>query len=63
MSPSRILIVEDRDALRRLLETALAQQGYDVTSAADGAEGVTLAKTGGFDLVLTDLKLPSVSGL
>ncbi len=59
----RILIVEDRDALRRLLETALAQHGYDITSAADGAEGVALAKTGDFDLVVTDLKLPSASGL
>ncbi len=60
---ARILIVEDREALRRLLETALAQHGYDVTSAADGAEGVALARSGAFDLVVTDLKLPSASGL
>ena len=60
---ARILIVEDRDALRRLLETALAQHGYDVTSAADGAEGIALAKSGAFDLIVTDLKLPSASGL
>jgi DNA-binding NtrC family response regulator len=60
---SRILIVEDRDALRRLLETALAQHGYDVTGAADGGKGVELAQTGAFDLVVTDLKLPSASGL
>lgn len=61
--PARILIVEDRDALRRLLETALAQQGYEVRSAADGKEGMVLAKTGAFDLVVTDLKLPGASGL
>lgn len=63
MSRHKILLVEDRDALRRLLETALVQHGYDVTSAADGAKGVELARSGAFDLVVTDLKLPSASGL
>ncbi len=63
MRPSTILLVEDRGALRRLLATALEQHGYAVTAAADGAEGVTLAGTGQFDLVVTDLKLPAASGL
>ena len=61
--PARILIVEDRDALRRLFETALAQQGFDVATAADGSEGVALARSGVFDLVVTDLKLPGATGL
>lgn len=63
MKPATILIVEDRAALRRLLETALQQHGYMVTAAADGIEGVALARTGDFDLVVTDLKLPGASGL
>ncbi|MFQ5526043.1 MAG: sigma-54-dependent transcriptional regulator [Thermoanaerobaculia bacterium] len=63
MPADKILLVEDRGALRRLLATALEQHGYSVRSAADGAQGVELARTGGFDLVVTDLKLPLASGL
>ncbi|MES1243702.1 MAG: sigma-54 dependent transcriptional regulator [Acidobacteriota bacterium] len=63
MPTGRILIVEDRDSLRRMLERALAQEGYEVSAAADGLAGVRLVEERAFDLVLTDLKLPDVSGL
>jgi len=63
MPTGRILIVEDRDSLRRMLERALAQEGYDVEAAADGRAGIRLVEERAFDLVLTDLKLPDVSGL
>jgi DNA-binding NtrC family response regulator len=63
MPTGRILIVEDRDSLRRLLERALAQEGYEVLSAADGREGIRLARESPVDLVLTDLMLPEASGL
>jgi DNA-binding NtrC family response regulator len=63
MSRGRILIVEDRDSLRRMLQAALAREGYQVDTAADGASGSEKARIGGFDLVLTDLKLPKASGL
>src|SRR5436305_1375406 len=63
MGAARILLVEDRDSLRRMLERALAQEGYEVRSAADGAAGIRLAASESFDLVLTDLKLPEASGL
>ncbi|HEX2254014.1 MAG TPA: sigma-54 dependent transcriptional regulator [Thermoanaerobaculia bacterium] len=59
----RILIVEDRESLRRMLERALAGEGYAVETAADGEVGRARAGAGGFDLVLTDLKLPGASGL
>jgi DNA-binding NtrC family response regulator len=62
-SPTRILIVEDRDSLRRMLELALGQEGYDVEAAADGLAGIRLLRERPFDFVLTDLKLPDVSGL
>jgi len=59
-----ILVVEDRDSLRRLLERALTAEGYAVTAAADGEEGLRLLASGApFDLVITDLKLPGASGL
>ncbi|HYG62889.1 MAG TPA: sigma-54 dependent transcriptional regulator [Thermoanaerobaculia bacterium] len=63
MPTGRILIVEDRDSLRRLLERALSQEGYEVLSAADGKEGIRLARESPVDLVLTDLMLPEASGL
>jgi len=63
MPAGRILIVEDRDSLRRMLERALGQEGYEVEAAADGASAIRLVEQKPFDLVLTDLKLPDVSGL
>ena len=59
----RVLIVEDRESLRRMLERALAGEGYEVAAAATGGEGVRAARERPFDLVLTDLKLPDLSGL
>ena len=38
--PARVLIVEDRDSLRRMLEKALAGEGYEVVAAADGTAGI-----------------------
>ncbi len=63
MSRGRLLIVEDRDSLRRMLERALGQEGYEVAAAADGRAGMRLLAERPFDFVLTDLKLPDVSGL
>jgi len=59
----RLLIVEDRDSLRRMLERALGEEGYEVAAAADGRAGIRLLGEQSFDFVLTDLKLPDVSGL
>jgi DNA-binding NtrC family response regulator len=63
MATGRILIVEDRDSLRRMLELALGQEGYEVAAAADGRAGIRLLGERPFDFVLTDLKLPDVSGI
>ncbi|HLX10174.1 MAG TPA: sigma-54 dependent transcriptional regulator [Thermoanaerobaculia bacterium] len=63
MAAARILLVEDRDSLRRLLARALADDGYEVASAATGGDAVRLLGERQFDLVLTDLKLPDRSGL
>jgi DNA-binding NtrC family response regulator len=63
MAARHILVVEDRDSLRRMLRAALTQEGYEVTTAVDGRAGSAAATDGNFDLVLTDLKLPHESGL
>ena len=59
----RILLVEDEDPVRLVAERALARQGYDVTSASDGEEGLAIVRDGGeFDLVLSDVVMPSMDG-
>lgn len=63
MSPKRILIVEDDRVLRRACEVGLRRRGFEVVSAGDGQEGLALAMTQGFDLVLLDMLMPRMSGL
>ena len=63
MPTGRILLVEDRESLRRMLERALAAEGYEVVAAAEGESGIARLRERSFDLVLTDLKLPAASGL
>jgi two-component system, NtrC family, nitrogen regulation response regulator NtrX len=63
MKRARILVVEDRDSLRRMVVHALESEGYEVLAAADGHQGVALAREQAYDLLLSDLKLPGPSGL
>ncbi len=58
-----ILVVEDEAKLRRLVELQLADDGFDVQSASDAESGLKLVNQHQFDLVITDLKLPGMSGL
>jgi DNA-binding NtrC family response regulator len=61
---AQILVVDDEAVIRRTLETLLRRQGYEVWTAADGAEAFAWLRQGAFDLLLIDLKLPGgVSGL
>lgn len=58
-----ILVVEDRDSLRRMMRRALEQEGYRVATAADLPAARDMIQQQSYDLVLTDLKLPTGSGL
>ncbi len=58
-----ILVVEDEAKLRRLIELQLADEGFEVQSAADAETGLQLVNKESFDLVLTDFKLPGMTGL
>ncbi|WP_067733325.1 hybrid sensor histidine kinase/response regulator [Novosphingobium naphthalenivorans] len=59
----RILLVEDEDPVRMVAERSLMRQGYEVTSARDGEEGLVLVEEGGqFDLVVSDVVMPSMDG-
>lgn len=63
MPAKSVLVVEDDRFLRRACETSLRQQGYAVRSAADGEEGLRLARTEPPDVVLLDLLMPKMTGL
>ena len=58
---NRILVVEDEDKLRRVIQLQLASSGFEVDLAGSGEEGLRLADRA--DLVLTDLRLPGIDGL
>ena len=58
---ARVLVIEDEEKLRRVLELQLKGAGYDVEQARTAEDGVRLADTA--DLILTDLRLPGMNGL
>jgi nitrogen-specific signal transduction histidine kinase/ActR/RegA family two-component response regulator len=59
---ARILVIDDDEFVRSVLSRTLAQADHQVTLAEDGGKGVQLFKEGEFDVVLTDLGMPGVSG-
>lgn len=62
MSLARALVVDDDEPIRTLLATLVSQQGYDVETAADGAEAIQHIDADGYTLVLLDLMMPRVDG-
>lgn len=59
-----ILVVDDEAGLRLALRRTLEQAGYNVIEAADGQEALQMIlTTGGFDLIITDIKMPQRDGL
>jgi two-component system NtrC family response regulator len=59
----RILVVDDEPAQRELISGFLKKQGFDVSSAENGVKAVELFRQDSIDLVLTDQKMPHMSGL
>ncbi|MBB1514545.1 response regulator transcription factor [Tessaracoccus sp. MC1679] len=60
---TRILIIEDEDSYRDATSFMLRKEGYDVVTAADGAEGLAEYDRNGADLVLLDLMMPGIPGV
>ncbi len=58
----RLLVVDDDPSMRDLLETSLSMQGYEVRVAEDGFEALAQMRGALPDLILTDLKMPNMSG-
>jgi len=59
----RLLVVDDEPSMREFLEIMLSQEGYQVQTASTGEEGIKAYRAEEPDLVLTDVKMPGMSGL
>ena len=57
-----ILLVEDNEMNRDMLSRRLVRRGFAVDVATDGEQGVEMARTGAYDLVLMDMSLPGIDG-
>jgi two-component system response regulator FlrC len=60
---AQILVADDEPGLREFMVDALELEGHQVTAASDGLEASKLLDARGFDLVITDLKMPRVGGM
>ena len=59
---ARILIIEDEESIAMALADDLELEGYHVSTAKDGLQGLSMAKEGGHDLILLDIMLPEMDG-
>ena len=58
-----ILSVDDSPTMREMISFVLSTAGYQVIQAEDGAQGLKLAQTTLFDLVITDQNMPQLTGI
>ena len=60
---SRILAIDDAPLIRQLVTITLQEDGHQVTTAANGQEGLDAARAQKFDLIITDFNMPVMNGL
>ena len=60
---TRILIVDDAEAVRESMSVVLKKAGYDVTEAADGEQALATLSGQSFDLAIVDIWMPKMNGL
>src|SRR5687767_5853588 len=58
-----VLVIDDEEIMREILETLLVREGYTVRLASNGHEGLELAKSLPFDAVVVDMMMPGIDGL
>ncbi len=63
MSKNSILVVDDEKSLRRVMQVQLEQRGFLVSTAASGEEALLRLRSNGFGLIISDLRMPGLSGL
>jgi CheY-like chemotaxis protein len=59
----RVLVADDDPAIRMLVQRVLVRQGYEVTTANDGADAIVQLDQSRFDLLVLDLMMPRVDGI
>lgn len=59
----KVLVIDDEAVVRSLLQRVLTEAGYDVVTAADGQEGLAKASEEKVSIVLTDIRMPVMSGM
>src|SRR6476620_10596877 len=60
---SKILVVDDEVSIREFLDIMLKKEGYEVTLAEDGQKAKDILSKKSFDMVISDLQMPNVTGL
>jgi DNA-binding NtrC family response regulator len=63
MEPKKILLIDDEENLLLLYEQELKDEGYAVTAVSDAREGIEHVKRERFDIVVLDIRMPSMDGL
>jgi two-component system NtrC family response regulator len=63
MPAKRVLVVDDEESLRRVTQLKLQQAGYEASTAADGSSALELLSRNPQHLVITDMKMPGMSGI
>jgi len=61
-SKTRVLVIDDDSGVRSTLSATLQLSGYAVETAETGESGLDLALSGLFDVILTDMRMPGISG-
>ena len=59
----KILIVDDEKDILRILNSILTKEGFQVRNACEGKEAIEVFKSGNFDLVITDIRMPEMDGI
>ena len=62
-SPIHVLVVDDEAVLAELVSMALRYEGWDISTAGDGASAIAIARENPPDVVVLDVMLPDMSGL
>jgi DNA-binding NtrC family response regulator len=60
--PARILVIDDDESVRKVLTTALEDEGYGVDTAENGAQAIEKSKKGFYNMALIDIRLPDMEG-
>jgi len=58
-----VLVIDDKESIRKMLQQTLVAEGHEVESAANGFEGIKKSKSRHYDVILTDLKMPDMDGI